>query len=334
MFTKTRRLTLAAAVLLAFAAAAQAEIAYTVTDLGAGNFFPTGVNNLGHVAGRISSSGYFWDGSSLQAMSASWPGGVNDLDQVVVSGGYWDGTVHSVSGFSANDINNSGLLAGAHNSVASVYDLGTGLFNDLGALPGNTNSTAKLVNASGQVAGWSWTTWGTFRSFLYTPGSGMVEVGFLPGGNSTMVYGMNASGVVVGGAKDADGHGHPFLYTAGSGMVALPSNVGSYVIADAMDVDASGVVVAGGTAPGGDVHGFVYRGGAWTDLNSLIDPALGITISNVFVTSDVGHVACWGTVGGVNHAYLLAPVPEPSTVVLLACGLMGLAVYAWRRRRV
>jgi hypothetical protein len=33
---------------------------------------------------------------------------------------------------------------------------------------------------------------------------------------------------------------------------------------------------------------------------------------------------------GVYHAYLLNPVPEPSTLVLLDVGIIGLLAYVWR----
>ncbi len=48
------------------------------------------------------------------------------------------------------------------------------------------------------------------------------------------------------------------------------------------------------------------------------------TIANV----PSGYAAQIG--GGVGS---LTPVPEPSTLALLACGLMGLVAYAWRKRK-
>jgi hypothetical protein len=49
--------------------------------------------------------------------------------------------------------------------------------------------------------------------------------------------------------------------------------------------------------------------------------------------NDNGQIAGLGTVGGVTHAFLLTPTPEPSALLLAATGLMGLLAYAWRKQK-
>jgi hypothetical protein len=49
-----------------------------------------------------------------------------------------------------------------------------------------------------------------------------------------------------------------------------------------------------------------------------------------------GEIVGWGVKGGVEHVFALlnyGSVPEPSTLLLLATGLLGLLAYAWRKRK-
>ncbi len=335
MFAKTRRTALAAALLLAFATAAQAEILYTVTDLGA-NLSTHGINNLGHVSGwSTAGQGFFWDGA-MHFFAATTVGRPNDLGQVAIYGGYWDGSVHNISGFNGGDINNSGLLAGTSNADVAVYDLGTGLMTNLGRLPGDTVAYAYAINASGQVAGWSLqASTGVTRGFVHTPGSGMLDLGFLPGGNYTYPRDMNDSGQVVGYARRADNSVCAFSYSAGSGITELPTLTGYELMSEAHGIDSAGQIVGSAQTSSGDRAAFLYSGGTMTNLNDLIDPSLRVNLTYGRGINDNGQIAAIGLVGTVQHGYLLTPisVPEPSTMVLLAGGFAALAIYALRKRR-
>ena len=78
------------------------------------------------------------------------------------------------------------------NPAGSMIDLGT---------LGGYGSEARGINARGQVAGYSSTTAGWYRAFLWEKGT-MTDLGVLGGGFST-AYGINQRGQVVGVSSTA-----------------------------------------------------------------------------------------------------------------------------------
>jgi hypothetical protein len=66
-----------------------------------------------------------------------------------------------------------------------------------------------------------------------------------------------------------------------------------------------------------------------TDLNNLIDPALGWEILKGTAINDHGQIVGFGTINGQTHGFVMTPVPEPSSLVL---ALLAAIVYLFRGR--
>ncbi len=100
-------------------------------------------------------------------------------------------------------------------------------------------------------------------------------------------------------------------------------------------INDGGQVVGWAYADDGTNRAFLYNNGKMTDLNTLIDLASGWTLTWANAINDNGQIVGWGTdLNGTGQydAFLLTPVPEPSTLVLLGIGAASLLAYAWRKR--
>ena len=79
-------------------------------------------------------------------------------------------------------------------------------------------------------------------------------------------------------------------------------------------------------------------GGQQVNLTTAYAPG-GVTFNYCEGVNDAGQILVWslGANGGgtTNRTFLLTPVvvPEPSTLLLSAMGLLGLLAYAWRKRK-
>jgi probable HAF family extracellular repeat protein len=84
----------------------------------------------------------------------------------------------------------------------------------------------------------------------------------------------------------------------------------------------------------GGGHAVLYSGGQMLDLNSLIAPGSGFTLTAASGISDTGYITGVAVTSQdlFEHAFLLTPVPEPCGLVLLGTGAVGLLGYTVRRR--
>jgi len=213
--------------------------------------FAFGLNDLGRVVGEATVS------SNLKAAWVWDPlQGTRDLRALGVPGAA-----------SARAINESDQIVGkrlASNYVAYRFDLGSGLFTDLGTLGGPT-SEALGIDDLGRVVGSARNANFNTRPFLWTSGAGMRDLGSLGGqphdfGEATSI---NAAGQVVGNSTTATGERRAFLWDAAHGMRDLNRMVddpGTFLLVTATRVSDTGWIVGNGRdRASGALRAFVLR---------------------------------------------------------------------------
>lgn len=320
---------------------ASAGVLYSVTDLGTLGGPQTsafGINNKGEVTGySVTSAGqehaFIYSNGEMTDLGTFGP--LSPLSHYTGSTGY--------------GINNGGQVAGYSVTPTSFVEhaflYSNGQMMDLGTL-GGAYSQGIAINDRGQVTGWSDTSTGGRDAFLYTHGQ-LIDLG--PGAG----YGINNRGQVTG----SDGQ-NAFLYSGGQ-MINLGPGAGTAINnrgqviggttsdevflygngqmidlgidGDALAINDKGQIV--GYFFNTPFPAFLYSNGEAVNLNSLIDPALGIKLFQATGINDSGEIVANGRGPSGDHAFLLTPVPEPSTLALLSMALLVPVACIRHRRR-
>jgi probable HAF family extracellular repeat protein len=223
-------------------------------------------------------------------------------------------------------INDRGDVAGTYDAGGGndqrAFAVWNGTFIPLGTL--GLASQATSMNAQ-RVVGTSWSlTDNNWRPFVWSEAGGMTELNTGSDDFAT-ASAINRVGQIVG-RRTGDG----YLWT--NGVMTDIETFGGPTSSPA-DVNDLGVVVGAAdttqSSPGGifQTRAFVYDSvNGLRDLNTLIDPALGLVLREAPAINNLGQIVATTN----NRSYLLTPVPEPG-----ACAVMGflLLLVTQRRRR-
>jgi probable HAF family extracellular repeat protein len=353
---RTRLAKFCASLLLAvFATNAQAATpsAYLLTDLGllpGGTVsYGYGINSEGQVTGLANSSGkgseaYVYSGGTMRTIGtlgdSSTGIAINDNRQVtgfyavsgiqhafIYSGGVMQDLGISTEGLGYG-ITSSGVVAGTYYPAGSddfhAFIYNNSVLTDLGTLRGGLASEGLAINASNHVAGYSDFAGANqqHHAYLYSGGV-MHDLRTLGGFGDSEAFGINNADQVTGQTTtNASGvYDHAFLYSGG-----LMHDLGTLggLTSRGNGICSNGSVVGDSLTATGQDDAFLYRGGVMMDLNSLISPSSGLLLESAVAINDSGQITGWGTTNGQIHAFLLTPVPEPSTFILgaLALGML------------
>lgn len=239
-------------------------------------------------------------------------------------------------GAAGHGINDQGQVAGVFHvfgevSVPFLYTPGQGAIA-LGGFSG-TYGSASAVNRLGQVTGVSEDLTLNPAAFLWTPDAGLARLH--PEGTGGTGQAINDRGQVTGTfASPSDVHpgSVAFLHTPGRGSSALGVLPG-HVTSVGLGLNERGDVVGQSSSAAHGPQAFLWtaeRG--LQSLQALLEPgnAVGWTLDQAWDVNEAGQIVGTGRRGDQARGFLLTPVPEPGSFVLLG---LGVAVLALARRR-
>lgn len=300
--------------LLTISGTVRADAMYSVVDLGAlaggGDSYVYGLNNRGDVTFRSFSSG-----DQLYS-----DGRLTSISHITRGGRPWVDDLGRVYGDPVEAVSRSGIALRSEDRRLYLQD-GSKVSEVL--VPGALTYELFSVNDNGEVVGTIGTPSGGSRPFLYSGGI-VVDLGHLSeGGRAT---GINNHGDVVG----VDSlYRAGFLYRDGQ-MIDLATMGGERFSPVAIN-DRGQMLGSMRTGPSGTgpVHAALLLDGRVIDLNDVVPPTPGLTLISGRAINERGQLAVNGMWNGVPHAFLLTPVPEPSTAVLFSAGLLACLIGAF-----
>lgn len=285
---------------------AKADYIFTTLDV-PGSFLTlaSGINNSGQIVGYYDEGvhGFLWSGGRFSTLDVpgfarTFATGINESGQIV--------------GWSTNIIIS---LGGVHLGLPHGFLRNGGGYTTLD-VPGSAQTVLQGINNASQIVG------GYDNHGFSLSGNSYTRVD-VPGSIQTLANGINNAGQIVGVYSDR-GRNHAFLLSSGSyTTIDVPGReTRAYGINDAGQI-------VGSYYDGGTNHGFLLD----KDSYATLDVPGSIT-TRIFGINDAGQIVGDYSDARGQHGFLAtpagAPVPEPSTLLLLGIGTLGVIGWAWR----
>lgn len=209
-----------------------------------------------------------------------------------------------------------------------VWDSVNGM-RDLGTL-GGTESKAYDINSSGKIAGWAQRADGTHHACVWSSAGDMQDLG-TAGGPWSEAYAINDGGQVTGYTGTGSGSPvHAFLWDSLHGMQDIGGLAGCQSTYG-YGLNSIGQVVGQAWMDPSHQYAFVWDSSCGMQQLPLLP---GGTRSTALQINDSGWIV--GSVemsDGYYEAVMWQPVPEPSSLLPLLCGIGGLGAIVLRMRR-
>lgn len=346
------------AVLCVAQLATAAAPAYHITPLmgwaGSTGTCGYGINSSGSVVGGVSDSrgghACLWDST-----------GCHDLGDLETS------RQHS----SAQLINDSGVIAGS-SAVSGYSQGFTYTSGSMSVVPGliedySRQTSVRAINRYGVIVGDA-NTWSAPRLACYWDASGIHDLSTMGvTGTDSSACGINDNGVIVGQfSVPGLGFSHAFKWLNGV-MTDLSPGLTNYTLATAVnntglivgtyssfacywdasglhmldhlagwksypdDINSQGIIVGRAWLTSDVYHACLWDSKGIHDLNSMIDTT-GWELREATGVLDDGRIVGTGTLNGQTLAFVMTPVPEPSSLLALLCGAVGFIGLTRRRR--
>jgi uncharacterized membrane protein len=260
---------------------------------------------------------------------------------------YSDGAFDSSANFPAGV---RGFYRNAAGTSVTRLDpvTGTTFYPADAALSYGINASSQVFgqtdDGTGPAAQFRGSRWSAPTGASSTPTTYPVSATGNPALTQYLGFNGNNANRMVGSATSLDGSVSQAFASDGTTTTLLNNlGTGGRGVANAINNVAINVLVGGtdtDTSAGGSEHAAAWNWSGATpdvapiDLNGrLVANPEGMTLVEALSINDAGFIVGYGIVGGAEHAFLLAPVPEPGTMSLLGLGLGGLGVRTYRRRR-
>lgn len=210
-------------------------------------------------------------------------------------------------GAQATGINDAGEIVGFNVNVNGQgdksYKIQGSTVTALPALNGGANADPHGISSNGFIVGDADGPAGGRQAVEWNSSGAITALPRPANTFQSQAFSVDSSGVAVGDViltTDFRAHAVMWANCKVTDLNAPGTGTGDTV---ANAINNSGVIVGGGNG-----HVFVYQNGTATDLNTLIAPTAGLTLSSATGINNNGQIAGTATLNGKEVGYILSPV--------------------------